>query len=126
MILSKEVEVVKYLLYVMRWVVLAVPGALFFNKAREILGIENVYAVMVISQAVMGAMVYFLDRLIFTSGAIPIPWEIKPRGVCAECGRVGKCYRVAGEKCCEVASKTQTPEFICENCAVKKIQHMND
>jgi hypothetical protein len=116
-ILFKEETVVKYLLYVLRWVVLAVPGALFFNKAREILGIENVYAVMVISQAVMGAMVYFLDRLIFTSGAIPIPWEIKPRGVCPD---------AAGEKCCEVTSKTQEPDFICENCAVKKIQHMND
>ena len=114
----------KYFLYVGRWVVLAIPGALFFNKAREILGIENVYAVMVISQAVMGAMVYFLDRLIFTSGAVPIPWEIKPRGVCAQCGRVGKCFRVGGKKCCEAPDEASG--FMCENCSVKKFQHIDD
>ena len=117
---------VKYLLYVLRWIVLAIPGALFFNKAKELLGLENVYIVMIISQAVMGAMVYFLDRLIFTSRVISIPWEIKPRGFCAECGRVGKCYRVGGEKCCEVQVNGNEKRFMCESCAVKKIQHMND
>jgi hypothetical protein len=116
----------KYLLYVLRWVVLAVPGALFFSKAKELLGLENVYIAMIISQAVMGAMVYFLDRLIFTSGVIPIPWEVKPRGVCAECGRVGKCYRVGGEKCCGIKGNPNEEGFMCENCAVKKIQHIND
>jgi hypothetical protein len=125
-LVCREETMVKYLLYVLRWVVLAIPGALFFNKAKELLGIDNVYMVMIISQGVMGAMVYFLDRLIFTSGAIPIPWEIKPRGVCADCGRVGKCYRVAGEKCCEVRDKATEEGFICEKCAVKKIHHIND
>ncbi len=116
----------KYLLYVLRWIILAIPGALFFNKAKEILGIENVYLVMVISQAVMGAMVYFLDRLIFKSGVISIPWEIKPRGVCVECGRVGKCYRVGGNRCCEIPATANEKGFMCEDCAVKKIQHIND
>ena len=117
---------VKYLLYILRWIVLAVPGELFFTKAKELLGLDNVYVVMIISQAVMGAMVYFLDRLIFTSGVVDIPWETRPRGVCAECGRVGKCYRVGGEKCCEVQDKTNDTGFICENCAVKKLQHIGD
>jgi hypothetical protein len=121
----KEEDMVKYLLYILRWVVLAVPGALFFNKAKVLLDVENVYMVMVISQGVMGAMVYFLDKLIFTSGVISIPWEVQPRGVCAECGRVGKCYRVGGEKCCEIQDKAKKEGFMCENCAVKKIQHIN-
>ena len=112
---------VKYLLYVLRWVVLAVPGALFFNKARELLGIQNVYAAMVISQALMGGMVYFVDRLIFTSGVVPIPWEIKPRAICVDCGREGKCYRVAGAKCCEMADAPVTCQFRCKTCAAKKI-----
>lgn len=117
---------IKYLLYVLRWIVLAVPGALFFNKAKEILGIDNVYVVMVISQGIMGAMVYFLDRIIFTSGAVEIPWEIKPKAVCADCGRVGKCYRVAGSKCCELHDKTNIPDFRCESCAVKKMKNVCD
>jgi hypothetical protein len=114
--------VVKYLLYVLRWTVLAVPGALFFNKVRQIFGIEDVYLAMVVSQAMMGAMVYFVDRLIFTSGKVPIPWETRPRAVCADCGRIGRCYRVAGAKCCETLGKAEVPGFRCEECAVKKMQ----
>lgn len=119
------VRMVKYLLYVLRWVVLAVPGALFFNKVREYLGIENVYVVMVISQAVMGAMVYFIDRLIFSSGAVPIPWEIKQKAICTDCGRVGKCYRVTGSKCCEIQDKAGVPGYRCENCSVKRLQQID-
>jgi hypothetical protein len=112
----------KYLLYVLRWVVLAVPGALFFNKVRELLGIENVYLAMVISQALMGGMVYYVDRLIFSSGAVPVPWEVRHRTVCADCGRMGTCYRVAGEKCCEVEDTPHKDGFRCDKCEVKKIQ----
>jgi hypothetical protein len=113
---------IKYLLYVLRWVVLAIPGAMFFNKVREILNVENVYVAMVISQALMGAMVYFLDRLIFTSGAVPVPWETKQRGTCADCGRVGLCYRVAGTRCCDPTRKDPEGVFRCERCAVRKIE----
>ncbi len=112
---------VKYIIYILRWIVLAIPGALFFNKVKEILGIENVYLAMVISQAVMGAMVYFLDKLIFTTGAIPVPWDIKPRGVCTDCGHVGKCYRMQGEKCCEM-EKEGGNSFRCEKCALKNLK----
>lgn len=117
---------VKYALYVLRWVVLAIPGALFFNKVRQIFGINDVYAAMIISQALMGAIVYFIDRLIFTSGAVPVPWEIKPRGVCVDCGRVGKCYRVAGKRCCEAHGGEEKPGFRCETCAVKRLEQAGD
>jgi len=50
---------VKYILYILRWTVLAIPGALFFNQVREILKIENVYLAMIISQALMGARSIF-------------------------------------------------------------------
>lgn len=116
---------VKYLLYVLRWVVLAVPGALFFNKVREFLGIENVYTAMVISQAVMGAMVFFLDRLIFTSGAVPVPWEVKPNVICTDCGREDKCYRVPNAKCCQIKEHAGSPGFRCKQCALKKMQQID-
>jgi hypothetical protein len=114
--------VVKYLLYVLRWIVLAIPGALFFNQVKEILNIQNVYIAMLVSQAILGAMVYFLDRLIFTSGAVSIPWEIRPRSVCADCGEVGKCYRVVGDRCCETHDGSEACKFRCEKCELKKIQ----
>lgn len=113
---------IKYLLYVLRWAVLAIPGALFFNKVRQLLGIENVYVAMIISQAAMGAMVYFVDRLIFTSGAVSLPWEIKPRGVCADCGRVGKCYKMPGGRCCEDREAADAPVFRCEKCAIGRLR----
>jgi hypothetical protein len=113
---------IKYFLYILRWTVLAIPGALFFNKVRELFAIDNVYTAMIISQALMGAMVYFIDRIIFTSGAIPIPWEIKPRGVCVDCGHVGKCYRMPGDKCCEKVNETPGNTFRCEKCSLKKLQ----
>jgi hypothetical protein len=115
-------SVVKYLLYVLRWVVLAIPGALFFNKVKQVFGIEDVYLAMVISQAMMGAMVYFVDRMIFSSGRVPIPWEVRHRAVCADCGKVGRCYRVAGNKCCEAQDAPGVSAFRCEDCAVKRIQ----
>ncbi len=117
---------IRYFLYILRWTVLAVPGALFFEKARQILGIENVYVAMIVSQALMGAMVFFIDKHIFSSGAVPVPWEAKPRAVCADCGRAGKCYRVAGEKCCEVCDKDAGHSYRCEACAVKKVQALGD
>jgi hypothetical protein len=114
---------VKYLLYVLRWTVLAIPGALFFNQVRQILDIQNVYVAMVISQAMMGAMVYFVDRAIFTSGAVAIPWEIKPKATCVDCGLMGTCYRPAGAKCCETTSEQRKePGFRCEECSLKRFQ----
>ena len=115
---------VKYFLYVLRWIALAIPGALFFNQVKEIFNIQNVYLAMLISQAILGAMVYFLDRLIFTTGALSIPWEIHPRGVCADCGRVGKCYRVAGNRCCEAHNGPEVCKFRCQKCQLKKIQQV--
>jgi hypothetical protein len=119
---SEEGAMFKYLLYVLRWVVLAIPGALFFNRVKQVFGIEDVYLAMMISQAIMGAMVYFIDRLIFASGRVPIPFEVRRRAVCADCGRVGTCYRVAGTMCCEMAATSGAAPFRCEACAVKKAQ----
>jgi hypothetical protein len=112
----------KYLLYILRWVVLAIPGALFFNKVKQIFGIEDVYVAMMMSQAMMGAMVYFIDRLIFASGRVPIPFEVRRQVVCADCGHVGKCYRVAGTRCCDKASKPEAALFRCEACTIKRAQ----
>lgn len=113
----------KYLLYVLRWTVLAIPGALFFNQVRQILDIQNVYVAMIISQALMGAMVYFVDRAIFTSGTVPIPWEIRPRATCIDCGRTGMCYRPAGAKCCEATSEDRRESgFRCEECSLRRLQ----
>ncbi len=54
----------RYTLYILRWMVLAVPGAWFLVQTENV--IENTYLAMVISQGVLGAAVYFIDRWILT------------------------------------------------------------
>ena len=49
--------------YIMRWVALAVPGAWFLVQVQK--RIKGTYAAMVVSQAILGAIVFWVDRLIF-------------------------------------------------------------
>ena len=62
-----------YCLYVARWVVLAVPGAWVLQGVRKVLagkkgrageereGKENIVLAMLISQCLLGMVVYFVD-----------------------------------------------------------------
>ena len=58
-------EEVKYtfILYILRWMVLAIPGAMCLMLAQRI--IPNVYMAMVMTQGVLGAVVFFVDKWIF-------------------------------------------------------------
>lgn len=58
-----QVKSLSYVLYVLRWMVLAIPGAWFLVQVQCV--IENTYLAMVISQGLLGAVVYFIDRWIF-------------------------------------------------------------
>lgn len=49
--------------YIMRWAALAVPGAWFLVQVQK--RIKGTYAAMVVSQAILGAIVFWIDRLIF-------------------------------------------------------------
>ncbi len=59
-----EYSIVKHALYVLRWIVLAVPGAMFLLQVQK--RIKNTYWAMIVSQGVLGAIVFFLDRFIFS------------------------------------------------------------
>jgi hypothetical protein len=54
---------VRYALYVLRWVVLAVPGAWFLLQVQKV--ISDTYLAMLASQGILGAVVYFVDKKIF-------------------------------------------------------------
>jgi hypothetical protein len=86
---------------------------LFFNKVKQTFGIEDVSVAMMMSQAMIGAIVYFIDRLFSASGSAHIPFEIRSQVVCADSGHVGKCYRVAGIRCCDKASTPEAALFRC-------------
>lgn len=63
-------ELVTYLLYVARWVVLAIPGAGLLRLTCRIMSVwkckdEPIVLAMLISQGLLGMVVYFVDRWIF-------------------------------------------------------------
>ena len=53
----------RYLLYLVRWGVLAIPGAWFLEMIQQV--IPGLYIPNIIGQILTGAWVYFIDRWIF-------------------------------------------------------------
>lgn len=52
----------QYLLYVLRWAVLGIPGAWVFQAFSQHF---SFFYAMIISQTLLGMVVYFIDRKIF-------------------------------------------------------------
>lgn len=52
-----------HLAYVARWGILAVPGAWFLRQVEK--QIDGRYKSMVVSQTILGAIVFFIDKWIF-------------------------------------------------------------
>jgi hypothetical protein len=62
-----EYSVVTHIVYITRWIVLAVPGTVLLKLTRKALpGEDNTTAAMIISQGILGALVFFIDRWIFS------------------------------------------------------------
>ncbi len=59
-----DYSVVQHSIYTFRWIALAIPGAWFLLQVQK--RIKNTYVAMVVSQGMLGAAVFFLDRLIFS------------------------------------------------------------
>lgn len=56
---------VRYLIYLLRWGILALPCAWALEALNKVIVLGNIYWEMVISQIAVGAVVYFIDRLIW-------------------------------------------------------------
>lgn len=52
----------KHAIYVLRWALLAIPGTYVLAVAQKY--IANLYVAMIVSQAVLGYFVYFIDKRI--------------------------------------------------------------
>lgn len=52
-----------HLIYITRWIVLAIPGAMLLQMIRQV--IPDITFAMLISQGILGAVVFFVDRWIF-------------------------------------------------------------
>lgn len=53
----------KYLLYVLRWMIFAIPGALLMDLTLK-LGL-GLYLTMILTQGVLGSIIYHIDKRIF-------------------------------------------------------------
>lgn len=53
----------QHAVYVLRWIVLAVPGAWVLVQVQR--RVRGTYAAMIVSQGILGALVYWVDRWIF-------------------------------------------------------------
>lgn len=60
---QEAITIKTYCLYVARWGVLAIPGAAFLVWVSKY--ITNTYLAMLASQIALGAIIFFVDRLIF-------------------------------------------------------------
>ncbi len=53
----------RYILYLMRWGILAIPGAYFLQLIQQVM--PGVYLPMLLSHVLTGAGGFFIDRWIF-------------------------------------------------------------
>lgn len=66
---KKEGFNIQYVLYILRWALLAYPGAILvelLNKKWPWLNRKSFKTKMVITQALLGAVVYWIDLAIFS------------------------------------------------------------
>jgi len=107
----------KYLFYLGRWQLTSItlyPCLLFFGS-----GFEGV-----IAGNFFGAIIFFwVDKYIFANRLVPTYWEIVEKVVCADCGSVGRGYRIVRAKGYD-RTKDKHPEFRCEECSKKKTEEL--
>lgn len=53
---------ISYLLYDLRWIIAAIPGAIFLDIVMKL--IPGVFLPMIISQAILGLIFFWIDRKI--------------------------------------------------------------
>jgi len=61
-----DYDVTRHFLYVLRWAVLAVPGAMLLDMTLKRFPKGNIYLIMVLTQVLLGALIFFIDSLIFS------------------------------------------------------------
>lgn len=69
----------------------------------------------------IGALIFFwVDKIIFAKKTKYPLWEIKDETNCHDCGKFGRCYRIALWNKYD-KTEDKTPQFRCEECSkVKK------
>lgn len=107
----------KYLFYLGRWQLTSItlyPSMLLFGTDFFGIAMANL----------IGAIVFFwVDKHIFANRIVPTYWEIVEKVVCADCGNLGRGYRIVKAKGYDRTNDNH-PEFRCEKCSKKKTEEL--
>ena len=64
-------DIITHVVYIGRWVVLALPGTAVLKLVQQLLPKRSLTLAMLISQGLLGSVVFFVDRRIFGKKAPP-------------------------------------------------------
>lgn len=72
----------------------------------------------------IGAIFFFwVDKYIFHDKAIPTYWEVQEETTCADCGKIGRGYRIVKASGYD-RTKDKHPEYRCEECSKRKTEEL--
>lgn len=107
----------KYILYLGRWQLTSItlyPAMLVFGSGLVGIVLANFF----------GALIFFwVDKYIFKNKIYPTYWEILEKNSCADCGHIGRGYRVVKATDYD-RSNDKNPQFRCEQCSQKKLEEL--
>lgn len=110
---------IRYLFYLLRWQCSTPILAIVFILMQD----QNQWISSIVANFLGGLLFFWIDKLIFAKKTKYPLWEIKDNISCCECGKFGRCYRVALFNKYD-KTEDKTPQFRCEKCSTKKVKRM--
>lgn len=109
----------RYLLYLLRWQlstpILALCVAYFISLGAT--------WATIIANLIGGLLFFWVDRLIFAKDVCDPIWEVKPKAVCADCGKQDRGYRLVYARNYD-RRLDKEPKYRCEECSKKKSEQL--
>lgn len=125
--MKKKLEFLwKYFMYLVRWqlsTVILAPVIAYIKQSGSVWGTWEDWYAAIIANLIGGLIFFWIDgKLIFNSPIFKKElWEVKENMTCADCGKVGRGYRLILKNQYDKV-KTDKVEFRCEECSQKKYQ----
>lgn len=115
---------IKYFMYLVRWqlsTVILAPVIAYIKNSGSIWGTWEDWYAAIIANLIGGAIFFFIDGLLIFNSPIfkKELWEVKENVTCADCGKVGRGYRLILKNKYD-KTNTKNIEFRCEECSRKK------
>ena len=117
----------RFLLYLFRWQLstpILAPVVAFFKHSSSLFGTPEDWIGAAVANLIGGAIFFWVDRFIFTSGAVEV-WNFKDNGICDQCGKEESLWRlVRAANYDKSDSVKHKPLFLCEKCSKEKTDEL--